>query len=458
MEEDIVFKPVIDDSDFAKQSQKLQEDLEDAFDTEEVGGKWKAFLGKLALWFAGLKGLGKILEVAFDYMGRLLKTNKDFVAESKKISGALATAFQPLYEVAVPALLTVLRLITAIVTMAAKITNFLFGKRASQSAANAKALNAQADALNNVGGAAKNATKQLAGFDEINRLEDNSSSGGGGGAQNGVGMDFSQFDALHDKMTGLEMALSGCLLALGAILAFSGVNIPLGIGLMVAGALGLAEAVAENWDSLREKIQGPLGTILRDLSMGLLVIGAVLAFSGTNIPLGIALMAAGGAGLATYTALNWNSIKERLQEVWRGIEDWWNTTVQPVIDSWREKISSIFSFGSIKRFFGGGGGSALPSGFDVSQIRSVPPLANGAVIPPNAPFLAMLGDQGHGNNLEAPESLIRQIVREEAGNNSDVVEMLSQLIDAVRGIRVGDDVIGRAAARYTRSTSRATGR
>ena len=42
-------------------------------------------------------------------------------------------------------------------------------------------------------------------------------------------------------------------------------------------------------------------------------------------------------------------------------------------------------------------------------------LATGAVIPPNAPFFAMLGDQTNGRNLEAPEKLIRQIIQEEMG-------------------------------------------
>lgn len=57
-------------------------------------------------------------------------------------------------------------------------------------------------------------------------------------------------------------------------------------------------------------------------------------------------------------------------------------------------------------------------GFDLKTITApqIPYLATGAVIPPNAPFAAVLGDQRHGNNLEAPESLIRKIVREEAGN------------------------------------------
>lgn len=45
----------------------------------------------------------------------------------------------------------------------------------------------------------------------------------------------------------------------------------------------------------------------------------------------------------------------------------------------------------------------------------IPYLATGAVIPPNAPFAAVLGDQKHGNNIEAPENLLRRIVREEGG-------------------------------------------
>jgi hypothetical protein len=49
-----------------------------------------------------------------------------------------------------------------------------------------------------------------------------------------------------------------------------------------------------------------------------------------------------------------------------------------------------------------------------SGIR-MPHLATGAVIPANGEFMAVLGDQKHGRNLEAPEGLIRQIMREEIG-------------------------------------------
>ena len=52
-------------------------------------------------------------------------------------------------------------------------------------------------------------------------------------------------------------------------------------------------------------------------------------------------------------------------------------------------------------------------GLDLPRVNSIPYLASGAVIPPNKEFMAVLGDQKQGNNIEAPENLIRRIVREE---------------------------------------------
>lgn len=51
------------------------------------------------------------------------------------------------------------------------------------------------------------------------------------------------------------------------------------------------------------------------------------------------------------------------------------------------------------------------------KVSQIPYLASGAVIPPNKEFMAVLGDQKQGTNIEAPESLIRRIVREEVGNS-----------------------------------------
>lgn len=63
------------------------------------------------------------------------------------------------------------------------------------------------------------------------------------------------------------------------------------------------------------------------------------------------------------------------------------------------------------------GGKSFDPGIRKISPPKIPYLATGAVIPPNAPFMAMLGDQRNGNNLEMPENLLRRIVREETGGN-----------------------------------------
>lgn len=88
--------------------------------------------------------------------------------------------------------------------------------------------------------------------------------------------------------------------------------------------------------------------------------------------------------------------------------------------------------------------------------KYVPALARGAVIPPNKEFLAVLGDQHHGNNIEAPEGLIRSIFKEEmvdmvGGMMSGFEALLEEnqrLRQVVELIEVGDTTIGQAANRY----------
>lgn len=75
-------------------------------------------------------------------------------------------------------------------------------------------------------------------------------------------------------------------------------------------------------------------------------------------------------------------------------------------------IESAFSFGpwKVPTPFG-----SKTIGFKATfpRVPTVPYLAKGAVIPPRGEFLAVLGDQKQGNNIEAPEALLRKIVREE---------------------------------------------
>lgn len=61
---------------------------------------------------------------------------------------------------------------------------------------------------------------------------------------------------------------------------------------------------------------------------------------------------------------------------------------------------------------------------DLSKYK-LPMLAQGAVIPPNRQFLAVLGDQKQGTNIETPESLLREIYAEE---NAPTMNLLSQTV------------------------------
>lgn len=74
------------------------------------------------------------------------------------------------------------------------------------------------------------------------------------------------------------------------------------------------------------------------------------------------------------------------------------------------------------------GFNIAPVSFSRVPRLQVPALAAGAVIPPNREFLAVLGDQTTGRNIEAPEGLLRQIVRDEAGASSVLLEKIVALL------------------------------
>ena len=247
-----------------------------------------------------------------NYMGDVLKTNDEFNAALGRLKGAALTAFQPILTKAIPIIITLINVLTQAISMIARFTSLLTGSTAEASAESAEALYDEAEALKQVGGGAGKAAKQLANFDEINQLSDSAGGGGGGGGINQLGSpDF--LGGIKEQMGEIEIYLSGALLALGAVFTFTGISVPLGLGMMAVGALGLAKALSEDWDTMPTNIKNALTLTLAILGTGLLVIGAILAFSGANIPLGIGLMVAGAAALGTAAALNWNAISAKLQ-------------------------------------------------------------------------------------------------------------------------------------------------
>lgn len=112
-------------------------------------------------------------------------------------------------------------------------------------------------------------------------------------------------------------------------------------------------------------------------------------------------------------------------------------------------IESAFSFGpwTIPTPFG-----SKTIGFHATfpRIGTIPYLASGAVIPPRSEFLAVLGDQKKGNNLEAPESLLRQIVQEESGKGQGDGNTYNVTVNA-SGRKLLDIIISEAEMRRNRN-------
>ena len=153
----------------------------------------------------------------------------------------------------------------------------------------------------------------------------------------------------------------------------------------------------------------------------------------------------------------WSAVKENASNIWSNISSLISTKVSSIRDAIvskftdaKDKVVSVFNgirdtiknilnkvIGIVNRAIGtvnsaiGGIESAfsfgpweVPTpfgkktiGFNATfpRVPTVPYLAKGAVIPPRSEFLAVLGDQKQGNNIETPEALLRKIVREESG-------------------------------------------
>lgn len=193
------------------------------------------------------------------------------------------------------------------------------------------------DGLGKASKAAKKLKNNLLGIDELNIIspdnDDNSGSGSGAGAGlggGGLGIELPSYDFLgnlvsskvedivrmiKDAINEIMAVLCTALLVIGAILVFSGVNVPLGLGLMAVGAIGLVAVIAENWNGMSERLAKVLSICLGILGGFLLVLGAFLTFSGANVPLGIALMAAGAVSLATAATINWKFLDGKFTDV-----------------------------------------------------------------------------------------------------------------------------------------------
>lgn len=253
-------------------------------------------------------------------------------AQLTQAARAIGNIFIPALNAILPYAIAVVQVIREIANALANLAGFKLTE-VDYSGVNSAAVGAGslADNLDDAAGAAKKLKQYTAGFDELNVFAPNTGSGSGAGAGGAGGFDFDlpTYDFLGDavqtrigeiqKMIENTLAeittiVSGFMLAVGAILVVTGVNIPLGVSLMAAGAVGLAATVGLNWTAMSSELASTLALITGVVGGFLLALGAIMAFSGANLPLGIALMALGGASLVSAAVINWHNSDRHLTD------------------------------------------------------------------------------------------------------------------------------------------------
>lgn len=253
-------------------------------------------------------------------------------AQLTQAARAIGNIFIPALNAILPYAIAVVQVIREIANALANLAGFKLTE-VDYSGVNSAAVGAGslADNLDDAAGAAKKLKQYTAGFDELNVFAPNTGSGSGAGAGGAGGFDFDlpTYDFLgdavqtrigeikkmiEDTLAEITTIVSGFMLAIGAILVVTGVNIPLGVGLMAAGAVGLAATVGLNWTAMSSKLASTLALITGVVGGFLLALGAIMAFSGANLPLGIALMALGGASLVSAAVINWHNSDRHLTD------------------------------------------------------------------------------------------------------------------------------------------------
>lgn len=474
-----------------KNAGKIQEGLDKASQGMESFTKRVKMLAKRALVFTVI---ARALSALRDWLADVVAVNGEARDAIAQLKGALLTLAQPLVQVIIPAFTALVKVLATVVSFIANIVSALFGTTAKESANAAKSLNDQKNAYKGVGGAAKSASKQLASFDEINKL-----SGEGGGGSGIIQPDFSTaanfafLDKIADKLKKIGQDIVNLFKDVTGFIGnvFSGdwgaaldniINFVSHARILLADLLdfvgyifgaiidtiiekcGLAGTpVGDMLTGIKDIVQGALGLISGILTGDLekmkqsviqMLTGVKTFVFGiwdwfklgltslldwldgktngrfheiielaktyvSDVIDGVKQIFGGFIDFLTGVfTLDWEKAWEGIKEIFRGI---WNTivgvleaAVNLIIKGINWLISKLNSLQiKIPDWLGGGS-----FGFNIRPIAElqIPRLAKGAIIPPNREFMAVLGDQKQGTNIEAPADLIRQIVREEINN------------------------------------------
>ena len=154
-------------------------------------------------------------------------------------------------------------------------------------------------------------------------------------------------------------------------------------------------AFSNAWTSIKQKATDSWSTISTKIVGVLTNISTKASQMGTNVK--------------TAFVNAFNGLVNLIKRPVNGVIGFINGMIRGVVNG----INAILrAFNSLKvnipSWVPGYGGRSLGFNFRMLTAPQIPYLAKGAVIPPNAPFLSVLGDQKRGTNIEAPLSTIEE--------------------------------------------------
>lgn len=152
---------------------------------------------------------------------------------------------------------------------------------------------------------------------------------------------------------------------------------------------------------------------------------------------------------------------EDVKDIFSGMGEWFKGILNGIIRLFNKAIDWIFT-GINKILLSMKDTEMLGmkpfSGIRAISVPQIPYLAQGAVLPANKPFLAMVGDQKHGTNIEAPLSTIQEavaivmedMVGSQVAGFEAVVSVLREILEAILGIEIDGETLAKAVENYQR--------
>jgi len=307
----------------------------------------------------------------------LIRSNEQLANSFATLKFNIQVAFQPLWQAVLPVLQKIIDMLATAAAYAAKLLSMLFGKSLEGSKQAVKDLNAQEDGYNKVGKAAKKASKQIQGFDQLNKMQDDSDIGVDGGSgspdiPNIKSKDLKSFNKLEGYLKRISKALKptadslirlwndglkplGGFVWTGLKSFYKDFLVPVGSWALGEGFPRFIDAITKelaqvNWDNLNgavERLWDALAPFAITIGEGLLwfweeVLTPLMGWALDDLlPVALDLLSAAIETLNTIVEVAKPTLEWLWEEFFKPFGEWAGETIISLIESLTEKLRNF---------------------------------------------------------------------------------------------------------------------